>query len=141
MSAIKCRNTRPELCVRRVLREAGFGYRLNRKDLPGSPDIVMAGRRIVIFVNGCFWHRHEGCRFATTPGSRLEFWAEKFRRNVERDRKVREELAAAGWRVLTVWECALRTESLRISAGRRILEWLQSDLRTGEIGEEPMKEA
>lgn len=108
MSGIKGRNTQPELLVRSWLHQQGFRFRLHRKDLPGTPDVVLPKYRVAIFVHGCFWHRHKGCRYATSPATRPEFWAKKFAANVDRDIKQRTTLMAAGWRVLTIWECGLR---------------------------------
>lgn len=85
----------------------GYRFRLHRKDLPGRPDIVLPGFRTVVFVHGCFWHRHKGCQYAYTPKSRVAFWTEKFRGNVKRDRQNRRDLRALGWRVVIVWECEL----------------------------------
>jgi DNA mismatch endonuclease (patch repair protein) len=99
--------TKPELTMRRLLREAGFpGYRINWKKAPGTPDIAYPGRKIAIFVNGCFWHRCPHCNPAM-PTSHGDFWERKFKRNQERDSRKVEELQAAGWRVVTVWECEL----------------------------------
>jgi len=105
MSRIRSRNTGPERAVRSLLHRMGYRFRLHRRDLPGCPDIVLPRYRAVVLVHGCFWHRHEHCRFAYTPKSRARFWKEKFRRNVARDNEVREELSSLGWRVLVVWEC------------------------------------
>jgi DNA mismatch endonuclease, patch repair protein len=105
MAAIRGRDTGPELAVRRSLRSLGIGYRLHVRGMPGRPDIVMQGRRAVIFVHGCFWHRHEGCRFAASPKSRVDFWQKKFADNVARDHKNETRLRDGGWRVLVVWEC------------------------------------
>ncbi len=105
MSQIRNKDTRPERIVRSVLHKLGFRFRLHRRDLPGRPDIVLSRYKTVIFVQGCFWHRHEGCKDATVPKSNTAFWLEKFRKNVERDRKVHAELTATGWDVLAVWEC------------------------------------
>lgn len=105
MSGIRGRNTKPEMIVRKIAHRLGFRFRLHRRDLPGSPDLVFAGRRKIVFVHGCFWHRHPGCRFAYTPKTRPEFWGAKFDSNVARDLRVCGELEAAGWNVLTVWEC------------------------------------
>jgi len=105
MSRIRGKDTQPELRVRSALHRLGYRFRLNRRDLPGKPDIVLPRHQIVIFVHGCFWHRHPGCRFAYTPKSRVEFWQTKFQRNVERHCEVEEELQTLGWRVLVVWEC------------------------------------
>lgn len=105
MSRIRGVNTTPELAVRRLAHALGYRFRLHRRDLPGSPDLVFPGRRRVVFVHGCFWHRHPGCRKATTPKTRAEFWRTKFERNVERDREAERHLIDEGWSVLTVWEC------------------------------------
>ncbi len=114
MSRIKSVNTKPEIIVRKLLHSMGFRFRLNGKVskkyntkgvLPGKPDIVLAGYKTVIFVNGCFWHRHKGCKDATVPKTRTEWWLEKLNKNVERDRKKRIELEKAGWKVIVVWEC------------------------------------
>lgn len=108
MSRIKGQNTLPELLVRSLLHRAGLRFRLHRHDLPGKPDIVMPRHRIVVFVHGCFWHRHPGCRLATTPKSRPEFWQLKFRENVRRDRRAIAKLSTLGWRVIIIWECETR---------------------------------
>ncbi len=105
MSRIRGSDTGPERMFRRALRARGIGYRLHARDLPGRPDVVFRGARTVVFVHGCFWHRHPGCRRATTPGSSTEFWNAKFRANVRRDRNVIERLSRAGWQVGVVWEC------------------------------------
>lgn len=105
MSKIGPRNTKPELALRSMLHRAGFRFRLHVKDLPGKPDIVLPKYRTVIFVHGCFWHRHRGCRFATTPSSNEAFWRSKFSENVERDKRKTRALRRLGWDVLTVWEC------------------------------------
>lgn len=108
MSAVRGRDTKPEMVVRRLLHSMGYRYRLHRKDLPGSPDLVFGKRKKAIFVHGCFWHRHPGCPKTTTPKTRIEFWAKKFNQNVARDRRDEERLAQMGWRTLTVWECETR---------------------------------
>lgn len=108
MSRIPGRNTSPEVLVRSLLHRRGYRFRLHRKDLPGTPDIVLPMYATVIFVNGCFWHRHRGCKFAYSPKSNSEFWKKKFMANVARDRRVRRELQELGWKVLYVWECELR---------------------------------
>ncbi len=124
MAGIKGKNTRPERIVRSYLHRAGFRFALHRKDLPGRPDIVLPKYRTVVFVHGCFWHRHPGCRFATTPATRAVFWQEKFRSNVSRDRRNRTELRRSGWRIEVVWACTLcpaRIETLvrQITGNRR----------------------
>lgn len=107
MAAIPGKNTSPELAVRRMLHSMGLRFRLHRKDLPGSPDIVLSKHRTVVFVHGCFWHRHEGCRYTTNPKTRQPFWFNKFNANVERDRRSTADLERLGWRVLVVWQCEL----------------------------------
>jgi DNA mismatch endonuclease (patch repair protein) len=114
MSRVKGKDTKPELRVRRVLHGMGYRYRLQRRDLPGSPDIVFGSRGKVVFVHGCFWHRHEGCPLARMPKSRQDFWGPKLRRNVERDQKNQEELTRNGWAWLVVWECETKdTQTLK----------------------------
>lgn len=105
MRAVGRENTAPELAVRRLAHRLGLRFRLHRKDLPGTPDLVFPRRRTCLFVHGCFWHRHPDCPKATTPKTNLQYWLPKFRRNVERDREKEEALRKMGWRVLTVWEC------------------------------------
>ena len=108
MAAIRGKNTKPEIRVRSLLHSLGYRFRLHRKDLPGKPDIVLPKYQTAVFVHGCFWHCHE-CRYGrVVPATRQEFWAEKRRGNVERDERVQRELEAAGWRVVTVWECETR---------------------------------
>lgn len=114
MSRIKGRDTGPELRLRSLLHRAGFRFRLHAKDLPGKPDIVLPKYHTAIFVHGCFWHRHEGCRNATTPSKRAEFWQNKFDGNVERDRRNRAALEADSWTVITVWECDLKADADQI---------------------------
>lgn len=116
MSRIRGRDSSPERAVRSLLHRQGFRFRLHQRSLPGTPDIVLPRYRTAIFVHGCFWHRHKGCRFAYTPKSRQSFWSEKFSSNLQRDARVTAKLEEAGWHVLVVWECELRnTEQL---AGR-----------------------
>lgn len=108
MAAIHGKDTKPEMVVRKWLWGHGFRYRLNHPRLPGKPDIVMRKYRTCIFVNGCFWHGHEGCKYYTIPKTNTEFWVAKIRRNQERDLKVQHELAAMGWHSITIWECELK---------------------------------
>lgn len=105
MAKIRSKDTGPEMTVRRSAHALGYRYRLHAKDLPGKPDLVFRSRRSVIFVHGCFWHRHEGCRDCSEPRSRQEYWTPKFAATVARDSRAVEALTAAGWRVLTIWEC------------------------------------
>ena len=105
MACIKGKNTKPEMVVRKLVHEMGFRFRLHRKDLPGCPDLVFPRLRRVIFVHGCFWHRHSGCRFAYTPKSNTQFWLDKLEANTRRDARALKALEALGWEVLTVWEC------------------------------------
>ena len=107
MSRIRSKNTSPELAIRRALHALGFRFRLDDRRKPGRPDIVLPKYRAVIFVHGCFWHRHEGCKIASTPKSNTAFWLEKFARNVERDGRVASKLTSLGWRVFVAWECEL----------------------------------
>lgn len=105
MSRIRSRDTKPELVVRSLLHKAGYRFRLHIGTLPGKPDIVLPKYNTVIFVHGCFWHRHPSCKYAYTPKSRVKFWKEKFRQNVARHKTVAAELERLGWQVLIVWEC------------------------------------
>ncbi|QKL03920.1 DNA mismatch endonuclease Vsr [Pseudomonas sp. NY5710] len=105
MRLIKREHTQPELVVRRLLHSLGLRFRLHSKSLPGSPDVVLTKRRTVVFVHGCYWHRHPGCRYASTPKTRQDFWLPKFASNVERDNRKAEQLRELGWRVVVVWEC------------------------------------
>lgn len=112
MSHIHSRDTRPELAARRELWRRGFRYRVNVRKLPGTPDIVLPKYRTAIFVNGCFWHHHEGCRYATTPKKNVEYWNAKFERNRARDAETAETLEAQGWNVVVIWECELKKDKL-----------------------------
>jgi DNA mismatch endonuclease, patch repair protein len=133
MAGIRARDTKPEMMVRQHLHAAGFRYRLHCRDLPGSPDIVLAKHRLIIFVHGCFWHRHARCHLAATPATRSDFWKAKFEANVVRDAKNIRALQDAGWRVLVIWECGTR------SAGSQLVEWLKRWIgdRTARIGQWP----
>ncbi len=108
MRRVKAKDTSPELKVRKALTALGARYRLHRKDLPGSPDIVLPGRRLALFVHGCFWHGHDCARGARVPKANRDYWVAKVDRNRARDARTREALAAAGWRVETIWECDLK---------------------------------
>jgi len=114
MSRIRSSNTKPELIVRSLLHRMGYRFRLRSKDLPAKPDVVLAKYRTALFVHGCFWHRHAGCKFAYTPKSRLEFWETKFNANMARDKKVEKVLLEIGWDPFVIWECELADlESVR----------------------------
>jgi DNA mismatch endonuclease (patch repair protein) len=122
MARVRYKDTLPELFVRKLLFALGYRYRLHAKDLPGRPDIIFRGRRKVIFVHGCFWHRHADCVLARLPKSRLEFWVPKLEGNRKRDKRIAKELERRGWKVLTIWECQLeRPERLAIRI-RRFLD-------------------
>ena len=108
MAAIRASSTKPEIIVRKYLWGHGFRYRLNHKRLPGKPDIVLRKYRTCIFVNGCFWHKHEGCKYFVIPKTRTEFWLNKVNRNQERDIEVKKKLASMGWHSITIWECELK---------------------------------
>ncbi len=124
MSGIRGKNTKPEVLVRKALTLKGYRYRLHRKDLPGRPDIVMPGRRIAIFVHGCFWHQHEGCRLAKMPSTRPEFWATKLGANVARSNGI-ALLVAQGWRVLQVWECATKSLERLQTLPEELAGWIE----------------
>jgi DNA mismatch endonuclease (patch repair protein) len=112
MASIRGRDTQPELAVRRFLHRRGLRFRLYVRDLPGRPDIVLPRHRTVVFVHGCFWHRHEGCRFAYTPKSRQAFWLPKLLENVDRDARDQQRLRNLGWQIEVVWECEVTAERL-----------------------------
>lgn len=121
MARIKSKNTTPEISVRRALHAEGFRFRIHRSDLPGNPDIVLPKHRAVMFVNGCFWHRHKGCRRASVPKSNKDYWTKKLRRNVVRFEKNRRLLRKMGWRVLVVWECQTKDiDKLRILVRKKV---------------------
>ena len=123
MSKIRGRDTKPELAVRRIAHRLGFRFRLHRKDLPGRPDLVFSRHRLAVFVHGCFWHRHSGCKYSYEPKTRSKFWADKFERNVDRDRRNEQALRNLGWRVLVIWECETRNGAI---VERRLIEHLHS---------------
>jgi len=121
MAAVASKDTSLELKVRRLIHSMGYRYRLHRKELPGTPDLVFAGRRKVIFIHGCFWHRHVGCKYATTPKTRIRFWQNKFDANVQRDVRTRRQLNRLGWQVLTVWQCDLKKMDRLVTRLERFL--------------------
>lgn len=124
MALIRSRDTSPELALRRALHRRGFRYRVNDKRLPGKPDLVFRKYGVVIFVHGCFWHRHEGCSVANKPKSNTAFWTAKFDRNVQRDAQVQDRLTQMGWDVWVVWECDLNTKAKVEATADRLREML-----------------
>lgn len=112
MSGIRAKDTLPELRVRSCLHRAGFRFRLQRRDLPGKPDLVLPKYHAAVFVNGCFWHQHAGCQFAKLPKTNEKFWLKKLSRNVERDKQVRARLRRSGWHAFTIWECEINERGL-----------------------------
>jgi len=110
MSMIKGKNTKPEILVRKFLYRNGYRYRLNYSKLPGKPDIVLSKYKTVIFINGCFWHGHKGCKYFVVPKTRTEWWLKKINGTIERDKKKMNELKKLGWNVITIWECELKPE-------------------------------
>lgn len=123
MSGIRGKDTKPELLLRRALHAAGLRYRIHGAKLPGKPDLVFSKRHAAVFVHGCFWHRHENCRFATVPATRPEFWEAKFSANVQRDARNVADLIDSGWRVAIIWECALKDQSVDLVVNS-LKEWL-----------------
>ena len=124
MAGIRSKDTKPELALRRALHATGLRYRVHDRKLPGKPDIVFRRYNAAVFVHGCFWHRHEECRFASIPATRTEFWEEKFRVNVLRDRRNLQLLLDAGWRVAIIWECHLKKHDPN-NVAIEINDWLQ----------------
>jgi len=127
MSKIRSKDTKPEMLVRRFLHRNGFRYRLHAKDLPGKPDIVLPKYKSIVFVHGCFWHSHAGCRRANTPSSNKDYWVAKLKKNKDKDIRDQEKLSSSGWRVVVVWECSLSTIDKRRAGLERLVEILQSD--------------
>ena len=127
MRRIKGKDTKIEVEVRSWLFSRGFRFRKNDKRYPGKPDIVLPKYKTVIFINSCFWHRHTGCKYATTPKTRTEFWLEKFERNVRNDELHRQQLEDMGWKVITIWECQLKRNSFEITLGN-----MENMIRQGE---------
>lgn len=111
MSLIRSKNTKPEVALRSMLHAQGYRFRIHRRDLAGSPDVVFPSRRKVIFVHGCFWHGHEGCKVANVPKTRTEYWQLKFAKNKARDRENEDRLRNLGWNIMVVWECELREKA------------------------------
>lgn len=139
MQAVHSEDTKPEMIVRKALFEAGFRYRLHRRDLPGTPDIFVQRYGVAIFVNGCFWHQH-GCKLTSRPKSNSAFWNDKFDRNIVRDIKTQHELSLLGYRVAIVWECSLRADGVADAGNmgaaltlERLIDFIKSDDETIEL--------
>jgi DNA mismatch endonuclease (patch repair protein) len=130
MAGIRTSSTTPELVVRRFLHGRGFRYRLHVRGLPGRPDLVLPKYHAMVFVHGCFWHAHEGCKYFRVPGTRPEFWQDKFDTNRARDKRVVNELLRGGWRVAVVWECATKSGTPNLEA---LVEWIPSSESVLEI--------
>lgn len=149
MAAVKGKNTKPEMIVRKYLFSRGLRFRVQVRKLPGTPDIVLSKYKTAIFVNGCFWHGHKGCKYLRLPKSNVEFWKEKIERNVARDARCETELKALGWHVIRVWECEIKTVSRRekylTSLYERIVNPIQSysldsDTSESAVAAEPESE-
>lgn len=136
MSGIRGKNTKPEIALRKALHARGFRFRLHSTQVYGRPDLILQKYRAVVFVHGCFWHRHEGCRYSTNPSTRPEFWQKKFAGNVARDAVVRDALLNGRWRVATVWECALRKPDAIESTANLLSSWLLGNALQLTIGEQ-----
>ncbi|RHS27621.1 DNA mismatch endonuclease Vsr [Roseburia sp. AF12-17LB] len=127
MSRIKGKDTKIEVEVRKYLFSKGYRFRKNDKRYPGKPDIVLPKYHVAIFVHGCFWHRHEGCKDATTPKTRTEFWLEKFDKNVKNDQIKQEKLRKLGWKVIVIWECEIKKDLIKT------MEWLEQEIEYHDI--------
>ena len=133
MAAIGGKDTKPELVLRKLLHANGFRYRVHGKGIYGKPDLVLNKFKAVVFVHGCFWHRHTGCRYSHIPSSNREFWENKFNSNVTRDQIVVQKLFESGWRIATVWECSLKSQKDADITVRKLAEWLKSSNSVIEI--------
>ncbi len=134
MSKVGQKATAPEMKLRKALFARGFRYRVNVKKLSGSPDLVFKKYKAAIFVHGCFWHRHEGCKYATIPKSRVEFWSAKFKANIERDKQNIQKLIESGWRVLVIWECVIKKKDEK--SFRKVVDEVERWLYTHEVFKE-----
>lgn len=121
MQRVTSKDTTPEMVVRRAAHSLGYRYRLHRKDLPGKPDMVFSGRRKIIFIHGCFWHQHRGCKAAARPTSNTDYWDAKLDRNISRDKNSQRDLLASGWDVLIIWECETKDE---VALKKRLIDFL-----------------
>lgn len=135
MSRVRSKNTKPELAVRKALWAAGFRYRLYNKKVPGNPDLLFGGKRIAVFVHGCFWHCHENCPRCRIPKSRIDWWTAKLRRNQQRDVDVRAQLESAGWRVFVIWECESERPDAMASFIRLLSESMKHPLRANRAAD------
>jgi DNA mismatch endonuclease, patch repair protein len=127
MARIKSGNTLPEVALRKAVHRCGLRFRLHGPQLPGKPDLVFPRYRAVVFVHGCFWHRHVGCKVASTPKSNAEFWIDKFNRNTERDARVADQLIARGWRVFIAWECETNTTAKATQTAERLVAEIRNE--------------
>jgi DNA mismatch endonuclease, patch repair protein len=127
MSRIKGKDTKPELAVRSFLHRMGYRFRIHRKDLPGKPDIVLPKYKTIIFIHGCFWHRHKGCKYAYTPKSRVKFWKDKFAGTVNRDKQHLKQLKEYGWKVFIIWECETK-DMVRL---KKIINKISQEIKRG----------
>lgn len=127
MSRIKGKDTKIEVEVRKYLFSKGYRFRKNDKRYPGKPDIILPKYHVAIFVHGCFWHRHKGCKDATTPKTRTEFWLEKFDKNVKNDQIKQEKLRESGWKIIVIWECELKKDFIKT------MEWLEQEIKSQDI--------
>jgi DNA mismatch endonuclease (patch repair protein) len=130
MSRIKGKDTKPEMLVRRFLHAQGFRYKLHDKSLPGKPDIVLPKYRTVIFVHGCFWHGHEGCRYFVVPKTRTEWWVNKIGNNCSNDTRITTQLKKQGWRVLTLWECELKKDTFEVTMKKLCARLYRSEIKS-----------
>ena len=133
MAAIRGKDTKPEMVLRKALHTRGFRYRLHGKDIFGKPDLVLRKFNTVVFVHGCFWHQHSGCRYSSIPSSNRDFWLNKLNSNVARDQAVVNKLLESGWRIATVWECSLKTQNDVDISVEKLAEWLKSSNSILEI--------
>ncbi len=139
MSAIKNKDTKPEVYFRKLLFAKGYRYRKNVKMIVGHPDLYMGKYKTAVFINGCFWHRHEGCKYTTNPKSRVEFWEKKFSRNIERDKEVQEELKKQKIKCLVVWECTIKQMMRSEEFAKKVLEDVEKFLISDECYEQLYK--
>lgn len=137
MASIRGRNTTPELQVRKMIHRLGFRFRLHSKDLPGKPDVVLPKHNLAIFIHGCFWHKHEHCRFAVMPKTNSAFWSKKLNGNVVRDRAAIEQLHILGWRTLIIWECTLKSKGQLDKLPKRLARFIPSKQGRAQIPRKP----